>query len=79
MKEPIEDPVVVELKRITKLLALSIVRDEASLREQIKFLNRYGFQPKEISELLQIPPGTVRSSLSRARQSKIKKGQEKKS
>ncbi len=79
MKEPNEDPVVTELKRITKLLALSIVRTEASLREQIKLLHKFGFQQKEISDLLQIPEGTVASNLSRAKQSEIKKGQEKKS
>lgn len=76
MKEPNEDPVVTELKRITKLLALSLVKNEASLREQINLLNQYEFHQKEISEMLQIPIGTVKSNLARARQAKAKKVQE---
>jgi len=77
MKGDNEDPIVAELKRITKLLALSIVRTEDSLREQVKLLHQLGFQNREISDLLQIPEGTVRSNLFRAKQSEIKKGQEK--
>jgi len=76
MKEHNEDPVVTELRNIKKLLALSLIKDEPSLREQIKLLNQYGFQQKEISELLQIPRGTVSSNLARAKQSNTKKGKD---
>jgi len=76
MKDSSEDPVVAELKRITKLLALSIVRTETSLREQVKLLHQFGFQNKEISDILQIPEGTVSSNLARAKQSNIKKGKD---
>jgi DNA-directed RNA polymerase specialized sigma24 family protein len=79
MKEAIGDPVVAELKRITKLLALSLVKNEALLREQIKLLDQYDFSQKEISEMLHIPLGTVGSNLARAKQSELKKGQVKKS
>ena len=75
-KEHNEDPVITELRNIKKLLALSLIKGEPSLREQIKLLNQYGFQPKEISELLQIPQGTVSSNLARAKQSNIKKGKD---
>lgn len=76
MKEHNEDPVVTELKNIKKLLALSLIKDEPSLRKQIKLLNQYGFQQKEISKLLQIPQGTVSSNLARAKQSNTKKGKD---
>jgi len=76
MKEHNEDPVVTELRNIKKLLALSLIKDEPSFREQIKLLNQYGFQQKEISELLQIPRGTVSSNLARAKQSNTKKGKD---
>ena len=66
------DPVVSELKRITKLLALSIVRTEPSLREQIKLLHQLEFTNKEISDMLRIPEGTVSSNLARAKQPKTK-------
>jgi len=76
MKEHNEAPVVTELRNIKKLLALSLIKDEPSLRKQIKLLNQYGFQQKEISELLQIPQGTVSSNLARAKQSNTKKGKD---
>jgi DNA-directed RNA polymerase specialized sigma24 family protein len=77
MKEHNEDPIVAELRRITKLLALSIVKNIGSPREQITFLHQLGFQNTEISDLLKIPEGTVASNLSRAK-AEAKKGQEKK-
>ena len=79
MKEAIGAPVVAELKRITKLLALSLVKNEVSSREQIKLLDQYDFSQKEISEMLHIPLGTVGINLARAKQSELKKGQGKKS
>lgn len=77
MKEHNEGPVVTELRNIKKLLALSLIKGEPFLREQIKLLNQYGFQQKEISELLRIPRGTVSSNLARAKQSNTKKSKEK--
>lgn len=68
-----DEEMLEELRRIAKLLALSLVRNEPSERGQIVLLNRYGYQPKEISELLQINENTVRSNLFRARLAKAKK------
>lgn len=76
MKESNEDPIVAELKRIAKLLALSLVRTETSLREQIKLLHQFGFKRMEIADFLRIPVGTVSSNLSRAKQAEIEKGQD---
>jgi DNA-directed RNA polymerase specialized sigma24 family protein len=69
-----ENAILKELREIKKLLAVSLVKGEASESEQVKMLNRYGFQPKEISDLLQINHSTVRNILFRAGQTKkIKK------
>jgi DNA-directed RNA polymerase specialized sigma24 family protein len=68
-----ENAILTELKEIKKILALSLVKSESSEGEQVKMLNRYGFQPKEISELLQMNHSTVRNILFRAGQTKSKK------
>ena len=68
-----ENAILIELKEIKKLLALSLVKGESSESEQVKLLNRYGFQSKEISDLLQINQNTVKSTLFRARQAKVEK------
>jgi len=73
MKETTDDPVVFELKRITKLLALSIVKTEPTSKEQIKLLHQLEFQNKEIADLLKIPESTVGTILFRDRQAKTKK------
>ncbi len=68
-----ENEILEELKQIKKLLALSLVKSESSETEQVKMLKHYGFQPIEISELLQKNPSTVRNILFQARQAKEKK------
>jgi DNA-directed RNA polymerase specialized sigma24 family protein len=68
-----EDAILQELKEIKKLLALSLVSSEADESKKILILNRYGFRSKDISEMLQINPSTVGTTLFRARQSTEKK------
>jgi DNA-directed RNA polymerase specialized sigma24 family protein len=64
-----ENAILSELKAIKRLLALSLIKDESSETEQVIILNRYGFQPVEISELLQKNRSTVRNILFNARKS----------
>lgn len=68
-----EDAILKELKAIKKLLALSLVKNESSINEQVKMLDRCGFQQKEISDLLQLSYSNVRVILFRDRQTKKKK------
>jgi DNA-directed RNA polymerase specialized sigma24 family protein len=72
-----ENAILVELKVIKKLLALSLIKGESSEGEQVIMLHRYGFQPKEVSDLLQINHHTVKSILFRAKKSKGKKSKTK--
>lgn len=59
------------LKLITKLLALNLVKDYKTQKEQIITLSSFGFQPIEIADLLNTSSNSVNVALSRAR----KKGQ----
>lgn len=69
MNESNEEQILQELRRITRLLAMTLVKDEATQSNQIEILDRYGFQPKDIADLLRTTPNTVSVALSR-----IKKG-----
>lgn len=51
-----------ELKRITKILVL-IAAEDKTQKEQIAILDRVGFAPKDIAELLGTTPNTVRVAL----------------
>ena len=55
-----------ELKRISKILVL-IAAEGKSQKEQIIILDRIGFAPKEIAELLGTTSNTVRVRLSEER------------
>ena len=57
-----DNEILLELKRITKLLSLTITKGE-SQKQQITTLNLAGFQPKEIAELLNTTSNNVRVAL----------------
>ena len=62
MNEPKENEILQELKRISKLLALTITR-ELKQTEKIELLSSIDFQPKEIADLIGTTPNTVRVAL----------------
>ena len=54
---------------ITQLLAVSVIQGR-SQSEQIPILDKAGFQPKDIAELIGTTPNAVRVFLSRQRRRK---------
>ena len=62
MNESKENEILQELRRISKLLALTITR-ELKQKEKIELLASIGFQPKEIADLIGTTPGTVSVAL----------------
>lgn len=73
MNNPKEEEILQELRRITKLLALTATRDQIQ-RDRIAVLSGIGFQPKEIANLLGTTAGTVSVTLTAIR--KKAKGKE---
>jgi len=59
---------------ISKLLALSLVKDVKSKQERVKLLDVAGFTPSEIADLLGVKTGTVHVTLFNIRQAKKKSG-----
>ena len=68
MSNVVNDEVLNELRRITKLLALMATKDHDQM-DQVVTLNKVGFTSKEIAEVLNINPSTVRTTLHRKRKS----------
>lgn len=58
-----------KLDMLTRLLALNLLPGKKQ-QEQIILLNRVGLQPKEIAEMLDTTPNTVRVTLSKIRKNK---------
>lgn len=61
------DEVIERLDLIIKLLAMNIMKGEATLKEKILQLGKLGLQPKEIAKILNTTPGYVSKELSVAR------------
>lgn len=61
------EEVLQELKRISKLLALSLIENKTLQMDKVEMLDRYGFQQKEIADLLRITPKNVGAHLSNIR------------
>ncbi|MGA2462230.1 MAG: hypothetical protein ABSF82_12495 [Candidatus Bathyarchaeia archaeon] len=60
---------------ISKLLAMSLVKDIKSQQERVKLLDEAGLSPYEIGDLLEIKPVTVSVTLFNIRKkAKMKKG-----
>ena len=75
MSESNEEQILQELKQISRLLALTLIKDLTNKTEQIEMLNRYGFQQKEIADILITTPNIVSATLSKIRRkSKSEKG-----
>lgn len=71
MADDLKD-VVDRLDKLLKLTAASVLSDR-SQREQIEFLDRIGFAPKEIAEMIGTTGNTVRVGLSGIRKKKKKR------
>jgi DNA-binding CsgD family transcriptional regulator len=60
---------------ISKLLAMTLVKDMQSQQEKVKLLDEAGLSPYEIGDLLEIKPVTVSVTLFNIRKkAKVKKG-----
>jgi hypothetical protein len=68
MSDKITDEISTDLKRVVRLLAL-LVTEGKSPGEQTAKLDKAGFRPIEISEMLGIPANVVRARLSNIRKS----------
>ena len=74
MNETTEEEILQELRRISKLLSLTVTRD-LSQKEKIELLSGIGFQPKEIADLIGTTPGSVSVTLTAIRKkAKAEKG-----
>lgn len=73
MSDSNEEQVLQELKRIGRLLALILIKDAANKTEQIEMLDRYGFQAKDMADLLGSKLNIVTATLSRIRKAKSEK------
>ena len=72
-----EQQIVQELKRISRLLALTLIREQTNQTEQVRMLDSYGFKPVEIADLLNTTKNTVYATLSYLRKkAKSEKGKE---
>lgn len=64
-----------KLDKITKLLALSFLKEVEQEKEKIRLLDSMDFQPIEIARVLGKKPKTVRGELSRLRKSRRLQGE----
>lgn len=67
--ENLSEKILFELKKISKLISLSITKDE-SQKQQIILLNSAGLSPKEIAELINTTSNNVSVTLNRSKKSK---------
>ena len=73
MAQSIEEQAIEKLDQILRILVISVTRG-LKQREQIALLDRAGFQPKAIAELLGTSSNTVRVELVGLRRAGTKKG-----
>jgi DNA-binding CsgD family transcriptional regulator len=64
MNKSKEDEILQELRRISKLLALSVTRDLKQQQEKVELLSSVGFRPIEISNITGIGAKQVSAVLS---------------
>ena len=61
------EQVLQELKRISRLLAINLIENKTTQSDKIEALNHYGFQNKEIADILGTNEDVVRATLSKIR------------
>lgn len=67
-----KDELTEEIKKLNKLLILLLTK-ELSQNEKIIFLDKSGFQPKDIAEIINTTPNTVRVTLAKIRKNSNKR------
>lgn len=75
MAKSFEDLVLAKLDNLLRVVTIGVTR-EMKQNDRIALLNRVGFQPKEIANLLGTTGNTVNVALSNLRKGKDKKGKE---
>ncbi|MGD6810109.1 MAG: hypothetical protein ACQCN3_10475 [Candidatus Bathyarchaeia archaeon] len=70
------DQLIEKLDKISKLLALNLVKDYDKQKEKIIALSSFGFGVTEIANLLNTSVGTANQALIRARKEKAKETEE---
>jgi CRP-like cAMP-binding protein len=75
MAKSFEDLVLAKLDNLLRVMTIGVTR-EMKQNDRIALLNRVGFQPKEIADLLGTTGNTVNVALSNLRKGKDKKGKE---
>lgn len=65
------DELIIEVKKLNKLVILLLTKD-LSQNDKIIFLDKSGFQPKDIAEIINTTPNTVRVTLARLRKNSKK-------
>lgn len=73
MPKSFEEVIITKLDHLLRVLTVSVTR-EMKQNEQIALLDRLGFQPREIADLLGTTRNTVNVALSTRRKAKGKKG-----
>lgn len=68
------EEILSEIKKMNKLLAIDLTR-ELKTDEKFELLSNAGFQPKEIADICNTTPNTMRVALSRAKSKRKKKGE----
>jgi hypothetical protein len=64
VSDSVDEKILIELRRMTRLLALFLVKDRATLTDQVEALNLYGFRPVEIADMLGEKPNKISAILS---------------
>jgi DNA-directed RNA polymerase specialized sigma24 family protein len=73
MSELKDDEFIKELKLTNRLLAQILIRDKDSKTERVGLLERCGFPPSEIADLLNMKLNVVTATLSNIRKAESKK------
>lgn len=71
-QEQILEEISRKMDKISRLLALNLVKDTEIQKDQILTLSSFGFGPSEIAEMLRTTRNTVNVTLSQARKKKKK-------
>jgi len=73
MPQTLDEQALEKLDQILRILVANATRG-LKQREQIDLLDRAGFQPKAIAELLNTSSNTIRVELVKLRKSRVKRG-----